>query len=624
VLKFAGDIILAFRYDLVWFSVKRNTKVFNQTHQKKLFKTNPNLKLVDGSRIGIIGGGPAGAFMAYFLLDLAERVGIEINIDIFEKQDFLTCGPKGCNRCGGIVSESLVQHLSAEGITIPTNVVRRGIDSYTLHTDVGGIRIETPLQEKRIAAMFRGAGPLGSSSTEWRSFDNFLLELTIEKGARVVRELVKSVSFDADLPQITTKNGTVETYDLVVGAVGLNPASLKIFGSLEFGYNQPETSKTFICEFLLNKENVQKYFGNSMHVFLLNIPRLEFAAIIPKGDFVTLVLLGSDIDKELVQQFLQNPEVKNCFPEGLIDTQDYQCQCFPKINVATAIQPFGDRLVLVGDCATTKLYKNGIGAAFLAAKAAATTAIFQGISKEDFEEHYWSVCQKIDYDNSIGKLIFTGTKIVQKTSFTKRAILRMVAREQVMEGRERRMSTILWDTFTGSSSYRDIILRAMNIPFILTLGWDLLCSLLPGKNKTVASEINSNQAALGKIYQPGENIVQQGENGNNMFVIQSGSVEIIQHKDGKDIRIAELFTGDFFGEMALFERGLRSSTVRAKGETRVLTVDKSTLMNRVQEDPTLAFHIVQRMSARLRELNTKVSRIRSQDRRDWDRRAETV
>ena len=140
----------------------------------------------------------------------------------------------------------------------------------------------------------------------------------------------------------------------------------------------------------------------------------------------------------------------------------------------------------------------------------------------------------------------------------------------------------------------------------------------------MASEINSNQAALGKIYQPGENIVQQGENGNNMFVIQSGSVEIIQHKDGKDIRIAELFTGDFFGEMALFERGLRSSTVRAKGETRVLTVDKSTLMNRVQEDPTLAFHIVQRMSARLRELNTKVSRIRSQDRRDWDRRAETV
>lgn len=502
-----------------------------EAYRDKSEADKPSLRLTNGSRIGIVGGGPSGTFMAYFLLDLAERVGIEIQVDIYEKQDFLIYGPKGCNRCGGIVSESLVQHLLAEGITIPANVIRRGIDSYTLHTDVGGIRIETPLQEKRIAAMYRGAGPLGSTSTEWRSFDNFLLELTIKKGANVVRELVKGISDDDDLPVITTNTGTTKSYDLIVGAVGLNPASLKLFGSLEFGYNPPETTKTFICEFLLNKENVQKYFGNSMHVFLLNIPRLEFAAIIPKGDYVTLVLLGTDIDKELVHQFLESPEVKNCFPEDFIDMQSYQCQCYPKINVATATQPFNDRIVLVGDCATTKLYKNGIGAAFLAAKAAATTAIYHGISKVDFQEHYWSVCKKIDYDNSIGKLIFSGTIIVQKTSFTKRAIFRMVEREQKMEGKERRMSTILWDTFTGSSSYRGIVLRTMNIPFLLTLGWDLLCSLFSGKDKTQAGKVNSNSS--GKISEPGEKIIQQGDKGSNMSVNQSGTVEIIPGKKRK-------------------------------------------------------------------------------------------
>ncbi len=47
--------------------------------------------------------------------------------------------------------------------------------------------------------------------------------------------------------------------------------------------------------------------GNSMHVFLLTIPRLEFAAIIPKGEFVTVVMLGDELDQELVHAFLQRP-----------------------------------------------------------------------------------------------------------------------------------------------------------------------------------------------------------------------------------------------------------------------------------------------------------------------------
>jgi hypothetical protein len=43
-----------------------------------------------------------------------------------------------------------------------------------------------------------------------------------------------------------------------------------------------------------------------MHVFLLDIPRLEFAALIPKGDYVTLCLLGDDIDEELMDRFFSS------------------------------------------------------------------------------------------------------------------------------------------------------------------------------------------------------------------------------------------------------------------------------------------------------------------------------
>ena len=99
-----------------------------------------------------------------------------------------------------------------------------------------------------------------------------------------------------------------------------------------------------------------------------------------------------------------------------------------------------------------------------------------------------------------------------------------------------------------------------------------------------------------------------------MYVIQSGQVEIVQIEVGKEVHLAELGEGDFFGEMALFEREVRSTSVRAKGEVRVLTVDKKTLLGRIQEDPSLAFRILQKMSSRIRQLDTQLSRMKAADR----------
>src|SRR3970040_343946 len=124
-----------------------------------------------------------------------------------------------------------------------------------------------------------------------------------------------------------------------------------------------------------------------MHVFLLNMPRLEFAAVIPKGDYVTVCLLGDEIDPPLVKSFLESPHVKQCFPPDLpLDSPP--CHCSPHISVRGAVQPFADRLVFIGDCGVTRLYKDGIGAAYRTAKAAATTAIFPGISAGDFWRPY--------------------------------------------------------------------------------------------------------------------------------------------------------------------------------------------------------------------------------------------
>ena len=116
---------------------------------------------------------------------------------------------------------------------------------------------------------------------------------------------------------------------------------------------------------------------------------------------------------------------------------------------------------------------------------------------------------------------------------------------------------------------------------------------------------------LGKLYHDGETIVRQGEVGDCMYVVQAGKVEVLQGKENKEVRLAVLNEGDFFGEMAIFEREVRSATVRAMGDVRVLTVEKKNFLRRIQEDPSLAYHIVQTMSHRIRELNAEIVRIKT-------------
>ena len=88
-----------------------------------------------------------------------------------------------------------------------------------------------------------------------------------------------------------------------------------------------------------------------------------------------------------------------------------------------------------------------------------------------------------------------------------------------------------------------------------------------------------------------------------MYVIQGGQVEVLLRKGDSDICVAVLGDGDFFSEMALFDQEVRSATVRARGEVRLLTLEKKSFLRRIHEDPSLAFRIMEKMSRRVRELN---------------------
>ena len=117
--------------------------------------------------------------------------------------------------------------------------------------------------------------------------------------------------------------------------------------------------------------------------------------------------------------------------------------------------------------------------------------------------------------------------------------------------------------------------------------------------------------ALGKVYQDGENVFSQGEEGNCMYVIQEGKVEVLVEQGDKEVQVAVRSVGDFVGEMAIFERDVRSATIRAMGETRLLTIDKKNFLRRIAQDPSLAFRIVETMSHRIRELNEKYVQLKA-------------
>ena len=442
-------------------------------------KASIGAELDNGSRIAVIGGGPAGSFFSYYALEYAYRMGLELSLDIYEAKDFTKIGAAGCNHCGGIVSESLVQELATDGIVIPSEIIQRGISTYTMHTEQGSQVIHAPSDEQRIASVFRGCGPKGCLDKNVRGFDNYLLGLCRDKGARVVPEKVTHLERVEDGIMVGYGKSEPNKYDLVVGAAGLHKASLDLFREICPSFDPPGETRAYISEFFMKSEDIENNLGDSMHVFLLDLPQITFGALIPKENYVTLVLLGRDISKEVVQSFITSEQVRACFPPDFPLDRTVVCQCYPYINIKQGLHPYADRVVLVGDAASSKLYKNGIGAAFITGKAAASTALLEGIGEAHFHKYYAPICRDLDRDNQVGKLIFEVTKLIQKSPVLKRGLLDLVGREQARAASACRMSSALWDTFTGSAGYRNIFRRFLHPNLLLGLSRSTVASNIP-------------------------------------------------------------------------------------------------------------------------------------------------
>ncbi|MCG8379843.1 MAG: cAMP-activated global transcriptional regulator CRP [Proteobacteria bacterium] len=112
-----------------------------------------------------------------------------------------------------------------------------------------------------------------------------------------------------------------------------------------------------------------------------------------------------------------------------------------------------------------------------------------------------------------------------------------------------------------------------------------------------------------KTYAAKQLIIKEGEPSNDLYYIVSGSVTVmIEDSKGHEIVLAYLNSGEFFGEIGLFDNGRhRTAFVRAKSKSEIAKINYEKLKTLHNIFPDLLFSIASQMAIRLRRTSRKVS-----------------
>ncbi|KQQ54143.1 cyclic AMP receptor protein [Pseudomonas sp. Leaf127] len=107
------------------------------------------------------------------------------------------------------------------------------------------------------------------------------------------------------------------------------------------------------------------------------------------------------------------------------------------------------------------------------------------------------------------------------------------------------------------------------------------------------------------------NIICAGDKAHSLFFIIKGSVTIsIDDSDGREMIVAYLNSGDFFGELGLFEppgqESLRSAWVRSKSECEVAEISYEKFRELSHQEPDILYTLSTQMAERLRNTTRKV------------------
>jgi uncharacterized membrane protein len=119
-----------------------------------------------------------------------------------------------------------------------------------------------------------------------------------------------------------------------------------------------------------------------------------------------------------------------------------------------------------------------------------------------------------------------------------------------------------------------------------------------------------------KAFRAGDIVFSQGDVGSSMYVVQSGAVQIYlpsADKDTPPVVLKDLRTGEYFGELALFDDKPRSASVRALVDTVLLELTREELAEHLGRSAKAAMTILSEMGLRLRETNAMLSQRAAKD-----------
>lgn len=110
----------------------------------------------------------------------------------------------------------------------------------------------------------------------------------------------------------------------------------------------------------------------------------------------------------------------------------------------------------------------------------------------------------------------------------------------------------------------------------------------------------------GQTFDAGRVIFREGDQGDHMYIIQTGQVKISKSIGGREHELAVLEKGDFFGEMAIVSRIARTATATAVNSTQLLAFDRQGFMGMIEKNAKIALNIIDKLSRRLQNANSQI------------------
>jgi len=111
---------------------------------------------------------------------------------------------------------------------------------------------------------------------------------------------------------------------------------------------------------------------------------------------------------------------------------------------------------------------------------------------------------------------------------------------------------------------------------------------------------------FGKTFPTGTTLFREGEAGHEMYVIQTGRVQLTRTVRGREVHLATLPPGELFGEMAIINNRPRSATATVIEEAQLIVIDGKTFEAMVRGNAEIALRLIKKLAARLDRANQQV------------------